>query len=292
MAIRAPRPVPLHLSQVHSRGQKRPEKEVPCPHALPAPAHPLIQVEPGAERARGSPPRRVPGSAATHSSFLSRSASDSRPGPRARGSGTLPRAAAGLGVRSPRTQEGTALAPDAARPGVGRSQGVRAVRTHRRSAPAPTPSPRPSALLRPLPAWRPLARHLGAGCAALTRSSRRARRSQQQDPQQCERDPAAPAGHGSGAPRPRRGKRLWLGVRGGAAGAGAWHGQRCAPPRLGSLTCAQAGWPGFRPAPRELELARPVPSPPLPPSASAPARRSQEAGTCRHLPWASPSCLG
>lgn len=147
--IRAPRP--CSLAPLPGPGEGAGGGRVPPRPAGPGAPHQPGNSPSGARAARHLGRSRL-GSAATHSSFLSRSASSSRPGPRARGSGTLPRAAARIRVRSPRTQEGTALAPDAARPGVGRPQGVRAVRTHRRSAPAPAPYPRSSALLRPLPA--------------------------------------------------------------------------------------------------------------------------------------------
>lgn len=64
-----------------------------------------------------------------------------------------------------------------------------------------------------------------------------------------------------------------------------WPGTGCAALRPGSLTCVRADPPELRPAPREHQLAGPVPSPLLLPFLpQAPASPGQGAGTCRHLP--------
>lgn len=130
----------------------------------------------------------------------------------------------------------------------------RAARAPPRTLGNPRPSP-PGAGWRAaatLSAQRPFS-------AALTHSAGQARGAQQEDPQQCDRDPAAEAGHGSGAPGPRRGKRLWPVVQSGGRGPPSLAAEalRSTPARS---PARGADSPWLRPAPREHELAGSVPS--------------------------------
>ena len=180
-----------------------------------------------------------------------------RPAPRARS----------LGI-----QEGTATLPDAARPGAGRSRGPRAVHASRLCRPHPgSASPAPCFLLRPrtlrrAPALRPLPPPSATRHRRTALTSSRAHGAEQQDPQQCDCGPAGLAGHGSGAPRPRRGKRLWPVARSGGRGR---LSLAPAPPRLAHL---RAGGPGLRPARGSTSwagLSPPLSPPPPRPAAAA-----------------------
>lgn len=154
-----------------------------------------------------------------------------------RGHSHVPRARLSPGGQGPR-----------ARRGARRNRTVRGTRSHPRVLTTPSPpSLRTLRTLRPSAASSPGVRWLASSprhairlqSPALTCPALQARRTQQQNPQQCDRDPAVQAGHDSGTPRPRWGKRRW-----GAAAPGAQARRSCAPPWLTHL---RAGGPARAP---------------------------------------------
>lgn len=227
---------------------------------------------PPAPCARGSSPRTAGFPAPEHSQV-------SRPAPR---------------TRSLATQERTATSPDAARPGAGRSRGLRAVGASRLRRPDPSSaSSAPGDPLR----LRSLRRAPARGPPTPLRATRYRRAA-----------PHSPAPHGrSTAPSSRTPSsaivtpqfrpamapgRLGLGGGEPAVASGSERRPRapepdtgCAALRPGELTCVQERGPGLRPASGSRSwpgLSPPLSPPPLP--ASAPAPPSQGAGTCRRFP--------
>lgn len=175
---------------------------------------------------------RVPRSAPRARSSESRRARPPRPTRRAREPGRLRSPRAVRACPRPKSAPSGAGAPPAlpARPGAGQpatSSAQRRARlrsrTHRlRAAGAPPPAGGPpAARARPRSAGRPWLRGASASAA----------------------------------------KAMWPVVRSGGLGRPSLAPPRCAALHPASLTCVRAGRAGLRPAPQELELAGPVPSP-------------------------------